>query len=215
MEHDVDYDIEFPVPTQFASEMEKPKYFDICFPLKERTNQYFIRYVDILKTSKTEKDETHVEKHHIVPREWLSFNVDGFCFDNEDQNNIVYLSVRNKILAFQYLVLFFLEVKDSETYRRLTETISRRYHLRWYEFWKNPYIDINAVILLSEKREQELKSRKKKYSDDYLRKCLEILKHEQNEDIAFKRIQNELGFKHTVETLLKNLNSRFGNPKST
>lgn len=191
--------------------IEKPKYFDDCFQVGIRNCREFNKYVDIVfRHSASSPSQNFPEKHHIVPREWLSWRVNGFNFDTEDENNVVYLSVRSKLMSMQYLTLVFLEMGDSTTYRNLTKTVSRRYHIGWYDFWKSPYLDKNLVEFLVEKRNGELSTKKRKYDDEYLLKCKEILESSKDKDEAFEKIKNEMGFEFTRRALDEQIKRRFG-----
>lgn len=185
--------------------MGKPRHFDECFTTRIKSGRNFATYAAILRTGAAAPSESRPEKHHIVPREWLSMNADGFRFDAEDPSNVTYLSVRNKILAMVQLAVIFLETGDSRTYAKLTETISRRYHLGRYEYWKNPFMDRETVSFLAEKRMQELCSRKRKYSDDYLGKCHEIY---MNSGKSFEAVVRETGFPCSERSLLRNFRER-------
>ena len=190
---------------------ERPIYFEDCFKVGIRNCREFDKYMDIVdnRSSRTPSAK-FPEKHHIVPREWLSWRVDGFNFDTEDENNVVYLSVRSKLLAMQCLVLVFLEMGDSTTYRNLTKTVARRYHIGWYDFWKSPYLDKNLFSFLVEKRTDELTGKKKKYDDEYLSKCKEIMESSKDKNEAFERIRTEMGFRYTRRALEEQLKRRFG-----
>lgn len=190
--------------------MSEPPYFEYCFPEESRSDRNFSLYMALMEKASRTPTKATPEKHHIVPREWLSWRFPNFNFDTEDESNVVYLSVRDKLLAMQYVVLLVHDYGDSTTYKRLTEAISRRYHLGKYAFWLNPYIDRETMSLLVEKRRQELLGKKKKYSDDYLLKCSEILYSEKDKDVAFRRIQSELGFSFSKRTLFDQLRKRFG-----
>jgi hypothetical protein len=110
----------------------------------------------------------------------------------------------------QFLAIIFLEMGDSTTYRNLTKTISRRYHVGWYDFWKSPYFDKNMMDFLVEKRIGELSEKKRKYDDEYLLKCKEILDSSNDKNAAFERIKSELGFEFTKRALDEQLKRRFG-----
>ena len=141
--------------------MIKPLHFDECFKKDVTTSRYFISYMNIIekKSSKTLTNETP-EKHHIIPREWITWNYSGFEFKTEDCNNVVYLSVKDRILALQFLVLIFHEMGDSVTYHKLTKMISRKYHLVWSEFWRSPYLSSQQIDVLVGVRNNEIKSYK-------------------------------------------------------
>lgn len=190
--------------------MREPPYFEYCFPEESRSDRNFSLYMGLMERASKAPTKATPEKHHIVPREWLSWRFPNFNFDTEDESNVVYLSVRDKLLAMQYVVLLVHDYGDSTTYRRLTEAVARRYHLGKYEFWKSPYIDREMMGLLVEKRKQELAGKKRKYSDEYLTRCREILLSEGDVDAAFRRIQSELGFSFSKRTLFDQLRKRFG-----
>ena len=188
----------------------KPLKFDECFPPeKTKTSNEFKSYMSIVNalSSKT-PDKLHPEKHHIVPREWLSWKFEDFSFDNEDPSNVVYLSVKDKLLALLHLILFFLDVGDSVTYRNLTSSVSRRYHLGKFDFWKNPYLDRETIKFLVGKRTQELEMRKMKYSDEFLEKCRNILESSYDLNEGFKNVVEQTGFKFTKRALFEQLRKR-------
>lgn len=189
----------------------RPRFFDDCFHIGIRKCVEFEKYIDIVENrSSVNPSKKFPEKHHIVPREWLSWRVNGFNFVTEDENNVVYLSVRSKIMAMQYLALVFLEMGDSVTYKNITKAISRRYHMKWYDFWKNPYMDRKLVDALVEKRISELNGKKTKYGDEYLSRCMEIMNSEKDKDSAFEKVRSEMGFSFTRRALEEQLKRRFG-----
>jgi hypothetical protein len=141
--------------------MTKPLHFNECFKKEIITSRYFISYMNIInrKSSKTLTISTP-EKHHIIPREWITWNYSGFDFNTEDCNNVVYLSVKDRILALQFLVLIFHEMGDSITYQKLTKMIARKYHLLWSDFWRSPYLSIQQIDELVNIRNDEIKNYK-------------------------------------------------------
>ena len=185
--------------------MGKPRHFDRCFTEKMRSSADFRAYAEILKTGADEPSERRPEKHHVVPREWLSLNVDGFRFGTEDPSNVTYLSVRNKLLAMVRLAVLFLEAGDSRTYSALAGTVSRRYHLGRGEFWRNPFLDGDTVSRLVETRSRELLSRKRKYTDEYLRRCHGIY---MDSGKSFDSVVAETGFPGSERALLRNFRER-------
>lgn len=188
----------------------RPRHFDECFPAWIRGDANFVQYLELVDTHSSPKpSQATPEKHHIVPREWLSWRVEGFSFDAEDVDNVVYLSVRNKIIAMERLVLLFLDMHDSTTYKSLTESFARRYHLGWFGFWKSPYLERGMVTFLAEKRKQELKERKRKYSDEFLLRCRGIMEAGGWTDEAFSRVKAETGFEFTRRALEDQLRKRF------
>lgn len=142
--------------------LSRPEHFETCFPRSMWNDKMFINYIRLItlnhsKTPTLDKPE----KHHIVPREWLSWNVDDFNFWTEDRNNVVYLSVKDKILALQYLCIIFLEMHDGTTYKGLSDSFARRYHLKKFQFWRDPYSLTPEMVSHFEKvRCNELKNKK-------------------------------------------------------
>lgn len=134
-----------------------PEHFHDCFPKNMESNQNFKRYMSLIanKACRTSTQETP-EKHHIVPREWLTWNIRGFSASSEDTNNVVYLSVRDKLLSYLFLCLFFLDKVDSKTYNKLTKTVARRYNLIWSDFWSNPYLSSEIFNKLVNERKLKL-----------------------------------------------------------
>lgn len=139
-----------------------PKHFNMCFPDSIQNDRNYKSYMSIITChGDPTPSKMKPEKHHIIPREWLTETFSDFSFDNEDPSNVVYLSVRDRILALQFLTLIFLEMKNAAVYKKMTDMVARRYHLSKFEFWKNPYLDYSGLIsLLVEKRKQELENRK-------------------------------------------------------
>lgn len=194
---------------------EEPRHFHECFPGNEMENTHLVAYLAIIDgASSPTPTRCMPEKHHIVPREWMTANIPDFSFQTEDPSNVVYLSVKNKIMALQYLTLFFLDMRDSVVYKALTQTIARRYHLGWYDFWRSPYLEGPLIRFLAEKRSQELKGKKRKYGDEYLSKCLEIYSSEPDKKVAFNRVRDEMGFRFSQRTLLDQFRKRFGGIKT-
>lgn len=141
--------------------MVYPLHFNECFKKEISTSRYFISYMNIIdgKSSKI-LTITTPEKHHIIPREWITWNYSGFDFKTEDSNNVVYLSVKDRILALQFLVLIFHEMGDSVTYHKLTKMIARKYHLLWSEFWRSPYLSTHQIAELVNIRNIEIENYK-------------------------------------------------------
>ena len=185
--------------------MGRPQHFDRCFTEGMRSSANFRAYAEILKTGADRPSKSRPERHHIVPREWLSLNVDGFRFGTEDPSNVTYLSVGNRLLAMVRLAVIFLEAGDSRTYAAIAGTVSRRYHLGRGEFWRNPFLDGDTVSRLAERRSRELLSRKRKHSDEYLRRC-----HEAYLECgrSFDRVVEETGFPGSERALLRNFRER-------
>ena len=187
---------------------EKPPKFDECFSAAAGSSE-LAAYMAILEARAARRpDASHPEKHHIVPREWLSRRFQDFSFWTEDPRNVVYLSVDDKLAAMQHLVLVFLDMRDSVTYGSLVGSMSRRYHIPKGEFWRNPYLDPAARRILSERRRRELSQRKTKYSDEFLERCRDVLLSSESSAEGFGRVAEETGFPFTKRALVEQLRKR-------
>lgn len=119
--------------------MTRPKHFEICFPRTHWNDRIFRNYVKLVSGGSATPTAQTPEKHHIVPREWLTWNDAAFNFDTEDKNNVIYLSVRDKLIAMLFLAIIFKDLEDGTTYRNICDAIGRRYHLQKFQVWQDPY----------------------------------------------------------------------------
>ena len=78
----------------FQTSLENTK----CFT----KNEYFYKYVDIIKRNFETDKGKYTHKHHIIPRSY--YKVIGYPINN-DPSNLVYLNFCDHILAHYYLCL--------------------------------------------------------------------------------------------------------------
>ena len=119
--------------------MVTPKYFEACFPQTHWNDRIFRDYIKIISDGSIVSSTANPEKHHIVPREWLTWNNENFRFETEDKNNVVYLSVKSKLVAMIFLAIIFKDLEDGTTYKNICNAIGRRYHLQKFQVWQDPY----------------------------------------------------------------------------
>jgi hypothetical protein len=86
--------------------------------------------------------------------------------------------------------------------------VARRYHLNRAELWRNPYME--NVQALAKTRADEIRSKKKKYDDEYLRRCAEIMASNLDSDSAFQKVKDEMGFEKSKAALMAQISRRFG-----
>ena len=181
-----------------GSAPDLPRHFAECFSAAQggRDLAAYMRIVG--SRSAPKPDGGHPEKHHIVPREWLSARTEGFSFAAEDPANVVYLSAKDRLLALRLLAVIFLGMKDGETYSALVGTISRRYGLPRAELWRNPYMDGMDLDALASARDAGIRGRKTKYAAEYLEECRRVYR-----EGGFAAVRERMGYAFTERALLE------------
>jgi hypothetical protein len=190
-------------------ERKKPSKFDECFRTESSVaGSYLPQYWKIIENRSSEKPTPEKpEKHHIVPREWLSLNVEGFNFSTEDPANVVYLSFRDKLLAMSLLAGMFASLRYSREYRLITDSISRRYGVQRETVWMNPFFTDAEIDKMLGSRKPSVSGRKMKYDTKFLERCKEVYDSVENKEEAFERVR-KMGFRFTRRAFLDQLKKR-------
>lgn len=187
-----------------SDNIQYPSYFYQCFDMKNiKTNIRLREYFRIINYRKINpSNEKYRERHHIVPKSWFRMNNIKVITDND---NIVYLSIREHLKVHVLLTYYFKESGNNQMYGKMLNAIHVMTNMNSQQLLYYGDIPKEVYDEYQKLREEYYRNNKnhRKYGIDYLWRCFEIYNSYDDGDYAFEQVRKIMNFPYDKKRTLE------------